>query len=129
MSQRPQLLLIVVIVVIAMGIYQILQGLGYMDIGPFHPGLEKPSGMDQALWDLAMTIAGGVLIIIGLLSLFIALLVYNGSRVGRIILIVVLIFSVIGGVLNFPVGLFILVLSIVLLYILFRPDVKQFFRA
>ena len=130
MSQRPQLLLIVVIVVIAVGIYQILQGLGYMDIGPLHPGIENTSGMSADLWDLVMTVAGGMMIIIGLLSLLIGFMVYNGSRIARIILIVVLILELIFSLFSLNAfGLFMVVLCIVLLYILFRPDVKQYFRA
>ena len=130
MSQRPTLLLIVVIAAVVMGLWFILQGLGYMDIGPINPGLTKPADTAQDIWDLAMNIAGAVLIIIGLISLLIAWLAYNGSRIARLILIVVIIFELISTVFNISVfSLIMAAVCIFLLYILFRPDVKQFFRA
>jgi len=129
MSQRPALLLIVVIAAVVMGLWMILQGLGYMDIGPYHPGLTIPDGTPQDVWDLAMAIAGGVLIIIGLISLLLAWLLYGGSRVARIIMIVVLILELISSIFSLPVGLIMAAVSVFLLYVLFRPDVKQFFGA
>ena len=102
-----------------------------MDIGPLNPGLDKPSGMDQDIWDLAMMFVGVIYIVIGLFTLLIALLVYKGSNFARRLLIIILILGVIFSVLGLPgiTAIITLILCIVLLYILFRPDVKQYFRS
>ncbi|MDR0335265.1 MAG: hypothetical protein LBH69_05220 [Methanomassiliicoccaceae archaeon] len=130
MAERPQIVLIVVIIVAIVGLIQILNGLGLMDIGPFNP-VDKPADIGQDVWDLAMKIAGFILIFIGVITLIIALLVYKGSNFARRILIIILILGVFGSLLSFPSvwAIIDLVLCIVLLYILFRPDVKQYFKS
>lgn len=129
MAERPPIVLFVVVVVAVVGFIEIMNGLGWMGIGPFEPGLSKPTDLGKEFWDLLILAGGLMLIIIGLISIVIAILAYRGSSFARTILIIVLLLGVVGSLLSLwsTVAIVELVLCIVLLYILFRPDVKQYF--
>jgi hypothetical protein len=99
------LLFVVVVIVGAMGLYWMLQGLG---LGNFE---------------------GIILIALGAISVIFAFLMYQGIALARLVMIVILIIELVLCILTLPSGLFFLVLCVIMLYILFRQDVKQYFGA
>jgi hypothetical protein len=126
------MLWVVILIVIAVGILYLIQGAMVfgtdLDLSGFTEELEGYEGFV----DMAKTLIASVYIILGLLTLIIAFLLYNGSKGGRTILIVILIISIlvnayallIGGI----IGIIELAAAIICLYILYQPPVKAYFK-
>ena len=130
-KDRPTALWVVILIVAAVGVWYLVQGV--MVLGnDFSIAVEEElQEFADDIVDLVRTIVAGVVIVLGALTLIIAFLLYSGSKGGKTFLVVILIISIlfnIFGLINGNVpGLIELVLAVVCLFLLYRPDIKAYF--
>ena len=130
---KPTMLWVVVLIVAGVGLYYTISGLLSMltDFSFFGADLTDLVGSDIA--DMVDTLVGGIYLVLGVLTLLIAFLVYSGSKGGRTFLVIILVISILGNVFSLIVGditgILWLVLALVTFILLYRPEVKEYFKA
>jgi len=130
-KDRPTLLWIAVLIVAAVGVWLLIQGV--LLLGTDF-GLSAMDGYEE--WmddfvDIIATIAGGIYIFFGLFTLLLAFLIYSGSRGGKTVLTIILIISILVGAMNLIFGVYLsiieFILALIVLIILYQPAVKAYF--
>ncbi|MCL1984194.1 MAG: hypothetical protein FWG58_02190 [Methanomassiliicoccaceae archaeon] len=120
MAQRPTFLTIICILIALYGILMLLAGILIIAGGSF---LED-NGIDTGG---LFTIAGGVMLIVGIVALIAFFLLKNGNKIGWFLAMIFLILNAISGILAFPAGLLTLVITVLLIWYFLRPNVREFF--
>ena len=75
----------------------------------------------------AGAVGGGTIAVIGLIYIIIALGFLKGWKLWWYLGVIFAILGIIGGLLMFPVGLVAVIIDIIILWYLFRDNVKAFF--
>lgn len=124
--------MLAVLIVAAVGVWCLVQGALVMAADYELPVIEGLEDMTQEMFDLIVSAVGVTMMVIGIITLILALLLFNGSRIGRTLIVIVLVLSILFSILSFvvgePVGIFIFALSVLCLLLLYRPSVKAYFR-
>ncbi|MDR0791582.1 MAG: hypothetical protein LBE47_03475 [Methanomassiliicoccaceae archaeon] len=131
---KPTLLWVAVLIVAVVGVWYLIQAVIFLGTDIPVPISEEIEGINtEALIDLLKSIMAAGFVILGVLTLLLAFLLYKGSDGGRtftiIILIIAILLNVFGAVTLNLMSLVELLLAIVVLVILFRPNVRAYFKA
>lgn len=119
MAKRPLLITVLGALYALMGILIVLAAIAlfFVDL----------STIDSALADAGALLGGGVLVF-GLVYLIIGYGFLNGWTIMWYLGIIFSAIGALGSLLTIPAGLVSLVINVVILYYLFRPQVKSFFK-
>ena len=101
------LFLLIVGIIVALGVVSMSEG--DIDVG------------------LAGTALGGLFAVLGIISLIIGYGFWQGWKFIWYLSLILWIIEIIGGILMFPIGLVWTIIYIILVWYLFRPNVKAFF--
>jgi len=101
------LFLLIVGIIVALGVVSMSEG--DIDVG------------------LAGTALGGLFAVLGIISLIIGYGFWQGWKFIWYLSLILWIIEIIGGILMFPIGLVWTIVYIILVWYLFRPNVKAFF--
>lgn len=120
MVQRPTFLSIICILMALYGIFVLIAGValtafGFTIAAAFSIGSIPVIGI------------GVGFIVLGLLTLLVVFLLWSGSSIGWYLAVVYLVINAIFGILSLPVGILSLLITILLIWYFFRPNVKDFF--
>jgi len=130
-KNRPTALWIVILIVAAVGIWYLVQGVMVLGTDFSVIVAEELEEFTDDIIDLVKSIVGGVYIVLGVLTLIIAFLIYSGSKGGRTILMIILVISILFNVyaivLGGYTGIIELVLAVVCVVMLYQPAVKAYF--
>jgi uncharacterized membrane protein (DUF2068 family) len=121
---RPTGVAILAVLEAIAGVYYLVTGFGDFIAGYIIRTLAR-SGIPYDIIPLIPRLLGAVLIIIGLVSLLLAWGLWTGKGWARLTALVFAILSIIASLLSFHlIGL---VIDVIIVYYLTRPNVKQFF--
>jgi len=123
MAQRPTFLSIICILLALFGIVMLL--LGVMMLALSGDSIWDEIGVDFG--SALMLGMGAGFLLVGLLTMLAVYLLWNGKKIGWYITIILLVINAIMGILAFPAGLLNLLITVVLIWYFFRPNVKEFF--
>lgn len=119
MAKRPLLITLIGALYLLMGLTMVAAGIGvaFLDFTVFDPDL---AGMGAVI--------GGSVLVFGLILLAIAYGFLKGWSVMWYLGVIFSALGALGSLLALPEGVFMLVINAVILYYLFRPQVKGFFK-
>jgi hypothetical protein len=126
------LLLIAVIIVAAVGIYYLAQGVLVLATD-FEIPAEIEDIVDEfpEIVDVIKSLTAGIMIFLGLLTLVFAILLFSGSTIGRIMVTILLavasLFNILGAVTGDIYSIIELILAAVVLVLLYQPAVNEYF--
>ncbi len=120
---RPIFVTIIGILSMIIGILTLFAGIA-VAIGISIGGMP----FDDDVTGLAALVAGVVIICMALIYIAVGYGILKGWRVMWYLGVIFTILGVIFGIFSFPVGIVFTVIEIVILYYLFRPGVKEFFK-
>ena len=115
MASRPLLITIIGALYALLGI--VMLALGALTFAGGAVGGEAAAG----------AVGGGTIAVIGLIYIIIALGFFKGWKLWWYLGVIFAILGIIGGLLMFPVGLVAVIIDIIILWYLFRDNVKAFF--
>ncbi len=115
MASRPLLITIIGALYALLGI--VMLALGALTFAGGAVGGEAAAG----------AVGGGTIAVIGLIYIIIALGFLKGWKLWWYLGVIFAILGIIGGLLMFPVGLVAVIIDIIILWYLFRDNVKAFF--
>ena len=115
MASRPLLITIIGALYALLGI--VMLALGALTFAGGAVGGEAAAG----------AVGGGTVAVIGLIYIIIALGFLKGWKLWWYLGVIFAILGIIGGLLMFPVGLVAVIIDIIILWYLFRDNVKAFF--
>lgn len=121
---RPTGVTIIAILEALGGIIMLLFGLGMVALGTF---VAIPGGMMPGVLGMMAGFLGFVFIIIGVLSLIFAWGLWTGQSWAWTLTLVFAILGVIFGLLSLPGSIIQIIIQVIIIYYLFRPNVKAFF--
>jgi len=129
---RPLMLVIAALIVAAVGVWCLIQG-GLVAATDFElPIIEGMEDIADDIADMIASLVTGVFVVVGILTLLLAFLIFNGSRGGRTVLVIILVISILINAfalaMGDTLGLVELVLAIIVLYLLYRPNVNAYFK-
>ena len=126
------MLVIATLIVAAVGLWQLVQGAAVLGFDFELPVMEGLRDMADSFADLESFVVGATLLMVGILTLFLAFLIFIGSRIGRTLLTIILVIAALSNAFALYVGdaysLIELVLAIAVLVLLYRPNVSAYFR-
>jgi hypothetical protein len=79
------------------------------------------------IFSLSLLAIGVWMIILGLLTLVVVYFLWNGKKIGWYLVMIYLVINAITGIISLPGGILNLLLTIVLIWYFFRPNVREFF--
>ena len=115
MASRPLLITIISALYALLGI--VMLALGALTFAGGAVGGEAAAG----------AVGGGTIAVFGLIYIIIALGFFKGWKLWWYLGVIFAILGIIGGLLMFPVGLVAVIIDIIILWYLFRDNVKAFF--
>lgn len=115
MASRPLLITIIGALYALLGI--VMLALGALTFAGGAVGGEAAAG----------AVGGGTIAVFGLIYIIIALGFFKGWKLWWYLGVIFAILGIIGGLLMFPVGLVAVIIDIIILWYLFRDNVKAFF--
>ena len=133
-KERPVMVWMIVIIVAAVGVYTLIQA-AFVDsmIDQIQKSLAEsgqtltPDGIELVKSSLV-----AVYVILGVFTLIIAFLIYSGSRLGKVLLTIMVIVGILGSLGSIAMGSYFsivsLILAVVVLFLLYQPPVKAYFR-
>ena len=133
-KERPAMVCMIVIIVAAVGVYTLIQA-AFVDsmIDQLNRILAE-SGYTLTPDDIELFRSSFVAscVVSAALSFIIAFLIYSGSNLGKVLLTIIVIVSILAGVGSIVMGYYesiiTMVLAVVVLLLLYQPPVKAYFR-
>ncbi len=119
MAKRPLLITILGALYMIMGLLMFLSGIGAALLGA---AIFMPASLPAGL------AAGALLAVLGLISLIIGYGLLQGWTVMWYLAVIFSVLGLLASLVSFPEGLIGLVIYGVIVYYLFRPQVKRFFK-
>jgi len=126
---RPLGVAIISVLDIILGVIALLGGIVIVAMGPFMMTAlsEAPLPFTGFMAGL-LSILGIVIIVVGLISIILGYLLWNGSNIARLLHIVFAIISILLAVVSFnPSSIIGIVIDIIIIWYLTRPHVVAFF--
>jgi hypothetical protein len=125
MANRPTFLSIICILLAIYGIIVMIGGIMIVAVG-------NDGAVQDALKSVGMSSSffnalGAISIIVGLIALVVAYLLWKGISLGWFLALIFLGINAILGILSFPAGLLILIVTVLLIWYFLRPNVREFF--
>jgi len=131
-KEKPQLLWALVLIVVAVGVYYLIQGILIITETIEIPGIaEIRADLGDDVADLAIQLAGGMILVLAAITLIIAFLLYSGSNGGRVLLIIILVLAILGNVFGAFLGnlenIIWLAVAVACFVLVYRPEVRAYF--
>jgi len=128
MAQRPAFLSLICILLALVGILFLI--LGVMLVAFANADFLAEFDLDQyfnSLVGIGMLSLGAAFIILCVLTLLVSYLLWNGKSIGWYLVMVYLVIVAIVGIFALPVGILNLLITVLLIWYFFRPNVREFF--
>jgi hypothetical protein len=137
-KNRPTLLWVLVLIVVAVGAFYVVMGLiTYMADLPSDLVKEISKVTEDynvnvdSILDTVKVALASVYIILGVLTLIIAFLLYSGSNGGRVLLVIILIVSIVGNAFGVVIGditsIIWMLVAIVCFLLVYQAPVRAYF--
>ena len=127
MANRPFLITVIGILTLLGALVFLLAGVACLALPEADViDIFENAGMDNVA-DMINAL-GIIMIVAGLFALIVATAFLKGWTIAWYLGLILHALSVIGGIITFPVGVLSMLVSLVIIYYLFRPHVKEFFK-
>jgi len=127
MAQRPTFLSIICILLALYGVMLLLGGAALAVLGGTGVIGDVIGTIGYELTDTLIMGIGIAFVIVGVLALLVVFLLWNGNSFGWYLTMVFLVINAVSGIFMLPAGVVQLVITILLIWYFFRPNVKDFF--
>lgn len=122
---RPTGVTIIAVLEALGGIIMLLAGLGMVALGGF---MALPGGMMPGVLGMMAGFLGFAFAIIGILSLIFAWGLWTGQGWAWTLTLIFAVIGILFGLFSLPGSILQIIIQAIIIYYLFRPNVKAFFR-